>query len=255
MSNNLSFFDIKTQLTTVANEISILVTIKDKLLQTSKKVSLTVQIGKNKEDDIQTILFNDAKNKIIYIQNLLKNVRVDMGNCNCDKTRSEILANIYTNHTEKLTNITNEIYDIKTNERSIKQHQLKEHILMIDPDLTEQEITQIMLSDAHTKIFFDQKLFVDSYGQKTVGTITTAYNVATEKYNALLELESSMEELHELMVDFSNLVMLQGNLVEEIGKNIAKADADVAKGTEQLYLARKHQLATRKTMCCGCTIM
>lgn len=69
---------------------------------------------------------------------------------------------------------------------------------------------------------------------------------AVEKYRDLLQLESSLEELHELMVDFSNMVFMQGALVDKISTNIQKADNYVAKGTQELYEARRYQKKTRK---------
>ena len=60
------------------------------------------------------------------------------------------------------------------------------------------------------------------------------------------EIEAQLQELHQMFLDMAVLVDSQGELVHDIENQVSDAKEHVEKGTEQLVVARKTQLNTRK---------
>ena len=67
-----------------------------------------------------------------------------------------------------------------------------------------------------------------------------------ERHNAVQEIEAQLQELHQMFLDMAVLVDSQGELVHDIENQVSDAKEHVEKGTEQLVVARKTQLNTRK---------
>ncbi|XP_076918453.1 syntaxin-121-like [Bidens hawaiensis] len=70
-----------------------------------------------------------------------------------------------------------------------------------------------------------------------------------ERHDAVTVIERNLKELHQVFMDMAVLVETQGEQLDDIESHVNRANSFVRGGAQQLQVARKTQLNTRKWTC------
>ncbi|KAK9062449.1 hypothetical protein SSX86_019635 [Deinandra increscens subsp. villosa] len=76
-----------------------------------------------------------------------------------------------------------------------------------------------------------------------------------ERNDAVTVIERNLKELHQVFMDMAVLVESQGEQLDDIESHVKRANSFVRGGREQLQVARKTQLNTRKWSCFGILLL
>nr|XP_043634819.1 syntaxin-121-like [Erigeron canadensis] len=76
-----------------------------------------------------------------------------------------------------------------------------------------------------------------------------------ERHDAVTVLERNLKELHQVFMDMAVLVENQGEQLDDIESHVNRANSFVRGGTQQLQVARRTQLNTRKWTCYGILLL
>ncbi|PWA37543.1 t-SNARE [Artemisia annua] len=76
-----------------------------------------------------------------------------------------------------------------------------------------------------------------------------------ERHDAVTVIERNLKELHQVFMDMAVLVESQGEQLDDIESHVNRANSFVKGGTQQLQVARKSQLNTRKWTCYGILLL
>lgn len=120
-------------------------------------------------------------------------------------------------------------------------HQVK----IIRPDITEQEVDQIIRSKGGREALVQQQLLCPNVNDR----IKTQYRAVADNYRDIVLIEASVAELRQMFLDFALLIEQQGEVLDDIEYNVNSAADHVETGNEDIYKAIQYQKKIRKKRC------
>lgn len=132
--------------------------------------------------------------------------------------------------------------DYKTFIKKKAERQIK----TMKEDATDEEVDQIMKSDAGREGLMQQHFLVGGVNDQ----IKQAYSKVSTKYQDVVMLEQSVMELHQMFLDFALLTEQQGELVDQIEYNVRSAKDYVEDANVDVYNAIEISKKVRKKQCC-----
>ena len=129
--------------------------------------------------------------------------------------------------------------------KSVSTAKTKARLQSYDPEITNDDVEKIMLSDGGV----DKFIHAHIVGTGETQAIRDAYTKAQDKKQAMLELEAQVKELNKMFLDMAYLVEAQAELLDQIEFNVNSTMDFVERGNKEMEGAIHQQDQNRKCMC------
>jgi len=180
------------------------------------------------------------KNNIINLKLLITNEKSEF--------KRRAFTNVYNLHTENFQKALTKFHDAVENFHDLLRTQSTYHLKTVRPDLTEEEVQNIIKNDMTQKVI--EQSFVSDKLEKVVIDIES-------RHQDILRLEQQIQEIYELTRDFALLVDLQQESLNVIDSRIKNSGNSVKNGSDNLVIADHYSQLSQKRMIvlCCCVLL
>lgn len=81
------------------------------------------------------------------------------------------------------------------------------------------------------------------------GQVLETIKEIQERHDAVKDIERNLLELHQIFMDMATLVDAQGEQLNDIEQQMGKASSFIARGAQNLQVAKNNQRSSRKWCC------
>jgi syntaxin 1B/2/3 len=212
---------LKKNLAAFDNVISHIYTNETNALFTFETVDLSIFISK----------FNNIKNILTTDLQSLKDYSL----------KYPLASNLYIKYISKFKKSIKKFNENQEKYKKMYNDKIKKQVKIINPVATQNEIDNYINNSSN--IF--ENVTLDRRSQSL-----SALSYVENRHLEILNLEKSVLELAQLYEDFAILVNEETQVINDIESNINVTVNKTETAIENLRTATKHQVKSRKTMCC-----
>ncbi|KAK7244786.1 hypothetical protein RIF29_39612 [Crotalaria pallida] len=156
------------------------------------------------------------------------------------RTRISVVSGLRKNLKDSMESFNSLREQISTEYRDTVQRRY----YTVTGDKPDDKTTDLLISTGESETFLQKA--IQEQGR---ATIMDTIQEIQERHGAVKEIERNLNELHQVFLDMAVLVQTQGEQLDDIESHMARADSYVRGGVQQLQVARKHQMNSRKWTC------
>jgi len=157
-----------------------------------------------------------------------------------DDSKKRIKNNMHSTLTKKFLELMTEYQTLQSQYKEKFQERVKRQAEIVNPNISQEEITKIINSGSSDALFSDQ-VVTDRHTEAK-----NALMYIQEEHRGLKQLEKSLLELQQLFIDLSAAVETHSTNIEQLERDTAVTSIVVQQGVTQLAIANEYAAARRR---------
>lgn len=157
-----------------------------------------------------------------------------------DDSKKRIKNNMHSTLTKKFLELMTEYQTLQSQYKEKFQERVKRQAEIVNPNISQEEITKIINSGSSDALFSDQ-VVTDRHTEAK-----NALMYIQEEHRGLKQLEKSLLELQQLFIDLSAAVETHSTNIEQLERDTAETSIVVQQGVTQLAIANEYAAARRR---------
>jgi len=156
-----------------------------------------------------------------------------------EDSKKRIKNNMHTTLTKKFLELMSEYQSLQTQYKEKFQERVKRQAEIVNPNITEEELSKIINTGSSDALFSDQ--VVDRHTDAK-----NALMYIQEEHRGLKQLEKSLLELQQLFIDLSAAVEGHSSNIEQLERDTAETSIVVQQGVTHLAIANEYAATRRR---------
>ncbi|GAB2272636.1 hypothetical protein Dimus_007458 [Dionaea muscipula] len=163
-----------------------------------------------------------------------------------DRTRTSVVGGLR----KKLKETMEEFQELREKIGKEYRETIGRRYFTVTGENPDDKTLDLLISTGESETFLQKAI-----QQQGRGSILDTITEIQERHDAVKDIERNLKELHQVFQDMAVLVDHQGGQLDDIEAQVRRAGSFVERGTNQLWVARKHQRNTRKWTCFGIILL
>jgi t-SNARE complex subunit (syntaxin) len=157
-----------------------------------------------------------------------------------DDSKKRIKSNMHSTLTKKFLELMTEYQTLQSQYKEKFQERVKRQAEIVNPNISEEEISKIINSGSSDALFSDQ-VVADRHTEAK-----NALMYIQEEHRGLKQLEKSLLELQQLFIDLSAAVEGHSSNIEQLERETDETSIVVQHGVTQLAIANEYAATRRR---------
>lgn len=163
-----------------------------------------------------------------------------------DRTRTSVVNGLR----KKLQDSMNSFNDLRGRIAGEYKETVRRRYYTVTGESADESVVDQLISTGESETFLAKAIQEQGRG-KIMDTIMEIQ----ERHEGVKEIERNLKELNQVFLDMAVLVEVQGEQIDDIESQVNRASSFVRGGAQQLEVARRHQMSTRKWTCIAIMIL